>query len=107
MQSIYKESSTLQYDLALRTSGYLDVSFEHPPEAIDEVPASSIIIAGEKAALLTSRENKWAKLDAAAERYFEIKGPAGVYELQEGIFLMCDEYSELDDGKVSTPSALS
>lgn len=33
-------------------------------------------------------------------RKFTIRGPAGVYELQEGMFLICDEYTELDDRKV-------
>ncbi len=57
--------------------------------------------AQEKNKLLTARERRWETLDAEHVRTFKIAGPAGVYELQEGIFLMCDEYSDTDDGRVS------
>lgn len=57
--------------------------------------------ASEKLQSLQRREANWETLNFASERSFTIKGPAGVYELQEGIFLMCDEYSGTDDGKVS------
>lgn len=155
LHEIYNESSTLQYDLTLLTSAYLDIPFEHPPEVYydpallpitvapsekDEErgrgrtstrfpdtsssshPPHSVVFplpfdpplservhrpstrplgAAEKNTLLVNREKQWSWLNPVCERQFEIKGPAGVYELQEGIFLMCDEYSDTDDGKVS------
>lgn len=55
----------------------------------------------EKARLLAEQERRWERLDFAEMRKFTIRGPAGVYELQEGMFLICDEYTELDDRKVS------
>ena len=61
--------------------------------------------AQEKNKLLYDRERRWETLDADHVRTFKINGPAGVYELQEGIFLMCDEYSDSDDGRVSQRSA--
>lgn len=54
----------------------------------------------EKYELLSERERRWDKLDAAQVRTFRIAGRAGVYELQEGIFLMCDNYTDADEEKV-------
>ena len=51
--------------------------------------------------MLEERERRWETLDPAQVRTFRISGPAGVYELQEGMFLMCDDYSDADDGRVS------
>ena len=56
----------------------------------------------EKNLVLRDRERRWETLSPLAEVKFKVTGPAGVYELQEGIFLMCDEYSQADadDGRV-------
>lgn len=52
--------------------------------------AASSIVARNKA--LVDRERRWEELDPkiVAKRF--VSGPAGVYELQEGIFLLCDNY---------------
>lgn len=152
-RDIYTGSSTLQYDFALRTSAYLDVPFEHPPEVAasqtveapqpstrdDQVrgrstarhhtgdslahPSVSFPLsfdpplserhhkhsrrplgAAEKAQRLMEREKRWSTLDEKAERQFTVKGRAGVYELQEGVFLMCGDY---DEGEQFVSGALS
>lgn len=56
----------------------------------------------EKTHLLRTREKNWDTLTAAKMRKFSVEGQAGVYELQEGIFLICDNYVELRDSVVST-----
>ena len=61
----------------------------------------SPLSASEKTELLRERERRWSQFDAAREEKLRVKGPAGVYELQEGIFLMCNDYSHLDEGRVS------
>jgi len=62
---------------------------------------SEILSAQEKNKLLTDREKRWETLEAEHVRTFKIAGPAGVYELQEGMFLMCDEYPNKEVGRVS------
>lgn len=57
--------------------------------------------AAEKRKLLEERESRWDNIQAKCIRKFMISGPAGVYELQEGIFLLCTDYSDTDDGRVS------
>ncbi len=47
--------------------------------------------ATEKKELLSARERRWLTVDPACTRTFTIGGPAGVYELQEGIFLLCPD----------------
>ncbi|KAL7424101.1 hypothetical protein Q5752_001686 [Cryptotrichosporon argae] len=47
----------------------------------------------EKLEALRARERNWETLEAGQERTFRITGNTGVYELQEGIMLMCDDYS--------------
>jgi hypothetical protein len=44
--------------------------------------------------LLKEREENWDTLTPKKIRKFSITGHAGIYELQEGIFLMCDDYRE-------------
>ncbi|ORX36815.1 hypothetical protein BD324DRAFT_580515 [Kockovaella imperatae] len=53
----------------------------------------------EKTALLIDRERRWFELDPSTEDRVRVDGPAGVYELQEGVFLMCNDYSHLDEGR--------
>jgi len=55
----------------------------------------------EKQLALRERERRWETIDPAVTRKFRVGGPAGVYELQEGIFLMCDDYSDNVEGRVS------
>jgi hypothetical protein len=68
-------------------------------------PASNVaqvrLSAFEKNKYLRDRERRWETLDYACKRVIKVEGEAGVYELQEGIFLMSDEYSSADDAKVS------
>ena len=51
---------------------------------------------------LKDRERRWETLDPAQVRSLVVQGPARVYELQEGVFLICDDYTDGDDGKVSS-----
>ena len=55
--------------------------------------------ASEKTELLKERERRWSVFDPVREEEVRVKGHAGVYELQEGIFLMCNDYH--DEGRVS------
>jgi hypothetical protein len=64
-------------------------------------PLTAPLSAHEKNVLLQDRERRWETLDYAHKRVVKVGGRAGVYELQEGIFLMCDEFSDMDDSKVS------
>lgn len=76
---------------------------EHAPPEQDPLPVRNPAMpcsAIEKARRLKEVEENWSTLNHSVERTFTIKGPAGVYELQEGIFLMCDDYSGAEDGKV-------
>jgi hypothetical protein len=54
----------------------------------------------EKDAALRAREKRWEMVDAKYRRKMTVEGSAGVYELQEGIFLMCDDYTDTDEPKV-------
>ncbi|CAK9779572.1 hypothetical protein CC85DRAFT_330332 [Cutaneotrichosporon oleaginosum] len=53
----------------------------------------SALSAAEKLRLLAEREQRFDKLMPAEVREFSVSGPAGVYELQDGIFLLCQERS--------------
>ena len=44
--------------------------------------------------LLKEREEAWDTLTPKKIRKLSVEGHAGVYELQEGIFLMCNDYVE-------------
>lgn len=50
--------------------------------------------------MLLEREKRWETLNTDHRRNITVSGQAGVYELQEGIFLMCDEYEDTMDGRV-------
>lgn len=56
--------------------------------------------AAEKYQLLKRREENWDTLSAEKIRKCTVTGQAGVYELQEGIFLICDDYVDLRDSLV-------
>ncbi|KAL1410397.1 hypothetical protein Q8F55_004407 [Vanrija albida] len=51
----------------------------------------SALSTAEKAAALAARERRWDALEPAQIRTFTVSGRTGVYELQEGIFLMCED----------------
>ncbi|WWC89487.1 uncharacterized protein L201_004411 [Kwoniella dendrophila CBS 6074] len=68
----------------------------------NHLPDSKIISAADKNNVLMEREKRWETLDWSEKRTFKVKGREGVYELQEGIFLMCDDFSEADDDKPSS-----
>lgn len=55
---------------------------------------------------LRGREERWESLEPAQVRTFRAQGPTGVYELQEGIFLMC-EVGDLDSPRDRVSSRLS
>lgn len=71
------------------------------PEERSARPKMVYLSAAEKYQLLKQREDNWDTLSAAKTRKFSVTGQAGVYELQEGIFLICDNYIELRDSLVS------
>lgn len=47
----------------------------------------------EKNLVLGARERRWDTLTPAQSRLFNVKGANSVYELQEGILLMCEEFT--------------
>ena len=55
----------------------------------------------DKQLALKERERRWETLSPAGTQLIHVAGPTGVYELQEGIFLMCDDYSDGNEGRVS------
>lgn len=71
------------------------------PEEASVRPRTTYLSPAEKVQLLKSREENWDTLSAAKIRKFSVDGQAGVYELQEGIFLICDNYVELRGSVVS------
>lgn len=54
----------------------------------------------DKMLLLRAQEAAWETLSPRQTKTIKIRGPEGVYELQEGIFLMCDDYSREEGRKV-------
>jgi len=73
------------------------------PEQPSIRPNTVCLSAGEKAQLLKKREDNWDTLSAAKIRKFTVNGQAGVYELQEGIFLICDDFEAVRDSLVRAP----
>lgn len=57
----------------------------------------------DKTLLLRAQETAWETLTPRVQKEIQITGPEGVYELQEGVFLMCDDYSRSLGRKVSDP----
>jgi hypothetical protein len=70
------------------------VKFAPFPEDPSPRPSTVFISPAGKVKLLKEREEGWDTLTPKKIRKFSIEGNAGVYELQEGIFLMCDDYVE-------------
>jgi hypothetical protein len=68
-------------------------------------PATVYISPAEKMKLLKEREDNWDTLTPKRIRRFNISGHAGIYELQEGVFLMCDNYAQIHDAAVSCPAS--
>ena len=77
----------------LRTS-IPSVKFASFPEEPSARPSTVFISPAEKVKLLKEREEAWDTLTPKKIRKLSVEGHAGVYELQEGIFLMCDDYVE-------------
>lgn len=73
---------------------------DKPPPAMDV----SALSAAEKGRLLREREERFDRLAPAQLREFAVAGPAGVYELQDGVFLLCHERSISQDVRVRTDS---
>jgi hypothetical protein len=72
---------------------------EVPPKTRKDY--SYLSTAGKNKAL-RARERRWDTVTPAQVRRLSVRGPSGVYELQEGILLMCEEPSLHE--KVRTPS---
>lgn len=53
--------------------------------------------AADKVESLKRRGANWETLNYASKRSITVEGPARVYELQEGIFLMCERPEDDDD----------
>ena len=77
--------------------------FDRHPSSSKEGNAVGVdsLSALEKNTELKDREERWRTIDPVCERELRISGPVGVYELQEGVFLMCDDYLLEDEGRVS------
>ncbi|ORY32547.1 hypothetical protein BCR39DRAFT_522781 [Naematelia encephala] len=79
-------------------------------KSVSKVPVRPVRVgpwsAADKQLSLKEREGRWETLDYAHRRDIKIAGPAGVYELQEGIFLMCDEYAEDAGGEGRRPTSV-
>ena len=89
----------------LRTS-IPSVKFAPFPEEPSARPSTVFISPAEKVKLLKEREEAWDTLTPKKIRKLSVEGHAGVYELQEGIFLMCDDYVEQAAGAGVSPSSL-
>jgi len=77
------------------------VKFAPFPEEPSKRPSTVFISPAEKVKLLKEREEGWDTLTPKKIRKLSVEGNAGVYELQEGIFLMCDDYVEQGGAGVS------
>ncbi|WVF71624.1 hypothetical protein IAT40_006432 [Kwoniella sp. CBS 6097] len=83
-----------------------------PKEPAKLIPYDKLVSPADKNEVLASREKRWQTLDWAQKRVMKVQGKEGVYELQEGVFLMCDDFNDWEDDKPSTirliplPSAL-
>ncbi|WVW83722.1 hypothetical protein I302_105743 [Kwoniella bestiolae CBS 10118] len=73
-----------------------------PKEPSIHIPHDTIISPADRNKLLEERENRWETLDWGEKRTFKVQGREGVYELQEGIFLMCDDFNDVEDDKPSS-----
>lgn len=71
------------------------------PDDPSHRPSTVYISPAEKMKLLKEREDNWDTLTPKKIRRFTITGHAGIYELQEGVFLMCDDYEQIHDAAVS------
>lgn len=72
-----------------------------PDKAPPKVDVSALS-AAEKGRLLRDREERFDRLAPAQVREFAVAGPAGVYELQDGVFLLCHERSTSHSVRVGT-----
>lgn len=81
------------------------VKFAPFPDEPSPRPSTVFISPAEKVKLLKEREERWDTLTPKKIRKLSVEGNAGVYELQEGIFLMCDDYVERGGMGVSSMRA--
>ncbi|WVO16342.1 hypothetical protein L204_104017 [Cryptococcus depauperatus] len=68
-----------------------------PKEPPEKFPFEHATSAAEKCDRLRDRERRWETMDAKEKRVFKVQGREGVYELQEGIFLLCDDSGDEED----------
>ncbi|WRT66203.1 uncharacterized protein IL334_003156 [Kwoniella shivajii] len=73
-----------------------------PKEPSTIVSHDKLISPADRNSLLKAREKRWETLDWGEKRHFKIQGREGVYELQEGVFLMCDDFNDMEDDKPSS-----
>ena len=92
LHQLFSESPTLQYELQLTVADQLDVPNGERPRPPGDPTEISTYKAKTKLELLKGREEAWRTLSYRAKSELFIDGAAGVYELQDSIFLMCDGY---------------
>ncbi|TYJ57026.1 hypothetical protein B9479_002305 [Cryptococcus floricola] len=73
-----------------------------PNEPPQSQPFSYATSAAEKASKLRDREKRWETVDFGEQRLLKVRGREGVYELQEGIFLLCNDVSDEEEDKPSS-----
>jgi hypothetical protein len=118
----------LQYDYELHINAYLDVPYDPPPIDRDHATANTVksvtygaptrghhaideeeteqqvrdpnmpVSVSDKLESLRRLGSNWETLDWASQRSITVDGPARIYELQEGIFLMCERFGNDDEG---------
>lgn len=76
-----------------------------PAEPADTAMDISNLSAVDKAKLLRAREERWDALDAGQVRTFQVSGFMNVYELQEGILLVCESRTQSE--RVSSGAKLA
>ncbi|WVQ99262.1 hypothetical protein IAU59_006394 [Kwoniella sp. CBS 9459] len=110
------ETNSLRHDTdATRTMTFRSPHTQRPRQCIPSVtlapwpkeqakftPYEKLVSPADKNEVLSSREKRWQRLDWAQKRVMKVQGKEGVYELQEGVFLMCDDFNDWEDDKPST-----
>lgn len=94
--------------MQLTVADQLDVPNGTRPVAAGDSTAYSSLNAKVKLELLRAREDAWRDLSYRDKQELVVDGAAGVYELQDGIFLMCDGYEPPmhHNGRVGAITAL-
>lgn len=109
LHQLFSDSPTLQYEMQLTVSDQLDVPNGEIPRAQGEPVDVSSHKAKSKLGMLRAREEAWRTLSYRDKGELVVDGTAGVYELQDSIFLMCDGYEPpmSHNGRVRLPFILN